>query len=67
MTQKFTVALERINVYRAVVDVEADNIADARLKAIEKARGRRELWEADIGAPLVKKIIAHATPLKATP
>lgn len=65
MTQRFTVELERTNRYVATVEVEADDVTEARIEAIAKARAAPGHWEADIGQPHVIRIKAHgAQPMR---
>jgi hypothetical protein len=60
LNQRFTVDLEMTTVMRATVDVMAADIAEARIKAIEKARGRHDIWTLNREAEHVVKITAHA-------
>jgi hypothetical protein len=62
MSQRFTVELEMRSVMQATVDVMANDIADARIKALEKARARHDIWTLNREAEHVVKITAHAGP-----
>jgi hypothetical protein len=69
MRQRFTVELEMTVISRAVLDVIASDIAEARARAMEAAgRDSPNVWELDPGPVLVKKITAHGGPhLKPVP
>jgi hypothetical protein len=59
VTQRFTVELERTVVKTATVEVVAENIKDARDKAIVRGRSSY-IWNVDEGITRVLKITAHA-------
>ena len=68
MTQRYTVELERINVYCATVEVLAGDIGEARALALARAKASpRETWEVNVGAPRVTRIIAHAREKQVNP
>jgi hypothetical protein len=57
--QRFTVELQRTIVKRATIDVVAENLTEARDKAIVKGRSSY-VWDVDPGPTHVLKITAHA-------
>jgi hypothetical protein len=59
MKQRYTVELERTIVKRAMIYVVAENITEARNKAIVKGRSAY-VWDVDPGETRVLKITAHA-------
>ena len=61
MTQRYTVELERLNVYCATIEVLAGDIGEAQALALAKAKASsRETWEVNVGAPRVTRVTAHA-------
>jgi hypothetical protein len=63
MSQRFTVELEWRSVYRATIDVRAEDLADASFQALDKAGTDRDVWGVAVTgteAPFVLRITAHA-------
>jgi hypothetical protein len=60
LRQRYTIALERIDVLRVTLEVTADNVAQAHRDAVAAAKANPALWKLDQGAPLLRKLTAHA-------
>lgn len=69
MRQRFTVELEMTVISRAVLDIVANDIMEARMRALERAASDKDnVWELDPGPVIVRKITAHGGPhLKPVP